>query len=71
MHISKSDDEFLGHYKEVKCLENGRYEIKKVGTTIITKAAKEQLRSLPVKWSSKVDIGDILGFLEAEEEARQ
>ncbi|CAH1964857.1 unnamed protein product [Acanthoscelides obtectus] len=45
MPISTSDYEFLGPYEVIKCLENGRYEIKKVGTTIVTKAAKEQLRS--------------------------
>ncbi|CAH1956547.1 unnamed protein product [Acanthoscelides obtectus] len=66
--LSKIDYEFLGPYEVVKCLENERYEIKKVGTTIIIKAAKEQLRSWPVQWSSNVDMGDILEFLEAEEE---
>ncbi|CAH2008163.1 unnamed protein product [Acanthoscelides obtectus] len=71
MHISKGDYEFLGPYEVVKCLENGRYKIKKVETTIITNAAKEQLRSWPVQWSSNVDMGDILEFLEAEEVPRQ
>ncbi|CAH1972124.1 unnamed protein product [Acanthoscelides obtectus] len=51
-----------------RTMEDPTCVIKKVGTTIITKEAKEQLRSWPVKWSSDVDMGDILEFLEAEEE---
>ncbi|KAK9878743.1 hypothetical protein WA026_023674 [Henosepilachna vigintioctopunctata] len=44
MHISKSDYVFLGPYEFGNCSENGRYDIKKVGTNIMTKVAKEQLR---------------------------
>lgn len=31
MHISKSDYKFLGLYEVVKSLQNGRYEIEKLG----------------------------------------
>lgn len=37
IHISKSDYKFLGPYEIVKCLKNGRYDIKKIGTNIVTK----------------------------------
>ncbi|KAK9876337.1 hypothetical protein WA026_012645 [Henosepilachna vigintioctopunctata] len=68
MHIRKSDYEFLGHYEIVYCLENGRYDIKKVGTNIMTKAAKEQLRRWPAQWPVSCDMNAILEFLEKEDD---
>ncbi|XP_044764519.1 uncharacterized protein LOC123321080 [Coccinella septempunctata] len=69
MHISKSDYEFLGPYEVVNCLDNGRYEIKKVGTNIVTKAAKEQLRRWPIQWALNVDMNEVLDFLESESDS--
>ncbi|XP_044766176.1 uncharacterized protein LOC123322299 [Coccinella septempunctata] len=69
MHISKSDYEFLGPYEVVNCLDNGRYEIKKVGTNIVTKAAKEQLRRWPTQWALNVDMNEVLDFLESESDS--
>lgn len=41
MHIRKSKYEHLGPDEVSICLNYGRYEIKKVGTSVITKAAKD------------------------------
>ena len=41
---------------------------KKVGTNILTKAAKEQLRKWPSQWSLCCDMKEILEFLETDNE---
>lgn len=71
MHISKSDYEFHGPYEVMNCLKKGRYEIKKVGTNVVTKAAKEQLRPWLIQWSLNVDMKEILDFLESERDTEE
>ena len=55
MHASKTNYEFMGPYEVLACLPNERYELKKVGSNITTKAAKEQLRRWPTEWSLNCD----------------
>ena len=45
MYKSKTDYEFFGPLEVVRCLDRGRYKLKKVGTYVfVIEAAKEQLR---------------------------
>ncbi|BES94514.1 Hypothetical Protein NTJ_07326 [Nesidiocoris tenuis] len=50
MHNSKFNYTYLGPYEVITCLPRGRYELKKVGSSVRTKAAKEQLRLWPSDW---------------------
>ena len=67
MHKTKSDYEFMGPYEITRCFENGRYELKKVGSNVVTKAAKEQLRLWPKQWQLDCDMEHLLAMLEADE----
>nr|CAH7764899.1 unnamed protein product [Callosobruchus chinensis] len=44
----------------------GRYEIRRVGKSLVTKAAKEQLRSWPSDWSMTMNMEELLQDLETE-----
>jgi len=44
MHKNKLAYEFLGPYVVICILAGDRFQLKKVGSNIVTKAAKEQLR---------------------------
>lgn len=66
MHKSKLNYEMLGPYEIVSITKHGRYEIKRLGKNLITKAAKEQLRLWPVEWSVGYDAEELLELFEIE-----
>lgn len=68
LHASKSNFEFMGPYRIVNVTNEGRYELKRVGTGRhkIVKAAKEQLRVWPTDWSLATDVTDLLDYLERD-----
>ena len=48
---SKTDYEFFGPYEVVRCLDCGRFELEKMGASVVTQTPKEQLRRWPTNWS--------------------
>lgn len=66
MHQSKLKYEFQGPYEIVAITPEGRYEIRRVGKSLITKAAKEQLRMWPSDWSLAMDMTELLSMMESE-----
>ncbi|KAL1510087.1 hypothetical protein ABEB36_004742 [Hypothenemus hampei] len=64
MHKSKLHYEFQGLFEIVGITPDHRYELRRVGKTVITKAVKEQLRRWPTDWSLSVDMPDLLEFIE-------
>lgn len=68
MHKSKLKYEFQGPYEVVGITPEGRYELRRVGKQLITKAAKEQLRKWPTDWSLAMDMSQLLEDLENETE---
>lgn len=64
MHQSKMNYEFLGPYEVVSITKEGRYELRRIGKSLITKASKEQLRKWPTDWSLTVDMPELLEQLE-------
>jgi len=48
MHNHKLAYEFLGLYEVIYILIGGRFQLKKIGSNIVTKVAKKQLRLWPV-----------------------
>lgn len=59
MHISNIDYEFLGPYEVLKVLGR-RYELKNVGSNMITKAAKKQMRPWPTNWVVTQDMEKLI-----------
>lgn len=47
MHKNKFPYEFLESYEVIRSMAGDWFELKKVGSNIVTKAAKEQLRLWP------------------------
>ncbi|CAH2008626.1 unnamed protein product [Acanthoscelides obtectus] len=68
MHQGKLKYEFQGPFEIVGITPKGRYEMKRVGKSLVTKAAKEQLRSWPSDWSMTVNMEELLVDLEDDEE---
>lgn len=66
MHQGKLKYEFQGPFEIVNITSEGRYEIKRVGKSHVTKAAKEQLRRWPSDWSMLMDIEELLENLDNE-----
>lgn len=66
MHQGKLSYEFDGPFEVVGITPQQRYELRRVGKSTITKAAKEQLRIWPSDWSLTVDMPDLLELLEEE-----
>lgn len=64
MHQGKLKYEFQGPFEVMDITEQGRYELKRVGKSTITKASKEQLRKWPTDWSLTLDIPEILRFMD-------
>jgi reverse transcriptase-like protein/integrase-like protein/aspartyl protease len=64
MHQGKLKYEFQGPYEIVGITPEGRYELRRVGKTLVTKAAKEQLRQWPSDWSLTLNIPDLLEELD-------
>ncbi|CAG9773238.1 unnamed protein product [Ceutorhynchus assimilis] len=54
----------LGPYEIMGITSEGRYEIKRVGKSLVTKDAKEQLRIWPSDWSMTMDMEELLEDLE-------
>lgn len=51
MHKNKLAYAFLGLYEVIRSMVSHRLVLKKVGSNVVTKAAKEQLRLWPANWS--------------------
>ncbi|CAH1122287.1 unnamed protein product [Ceutorhynchus assimilis] len=66
MHQGKLKYEFQGPFEIMNITPEGRYEIKRVGKSLITKAAKEQLRIWPNDWSLSMDMPELLEIMEGE-----
>lgn len=66
MHQGKLKYEFQGPFEVMGTTQEGRYELKRVGKSTITKAAKEQLRIWPNDWSLTMDMPDLLDMLEKD-----
>ncbi|CAG9762608.1 unnamed protein product [Ceutorhynchus assimilis] len=66
MHQGKLSYEFDGPFEVVGITPQQRYELRRVGKSTITKAAKEQLRIWPTDWSLTLDMPDLLELLEEE-----
>ncbi|CAG9772367.1 unnamed protein product [Ceutorhynchus assimilis] len=64
MHKGKLNYEFQGPFEVMGITSEGRYELRRVGKTTITKAAKEQLREWPKDWSLTMDLPELLDVLE-------
>lgn len=64
MHQGKLKYEFQGPYEIISVTPEGRFEIRRVGKSLITKAAKEQLRMWPTSWSLSMDITELLDLME-------
>lgn len=57
-------------YEIVGVTKGDRYEIRRLGKNLITKAPKEQLHMWPTEWSVGCGMDDLLNFLETDEIAK-
>nr|CAI5842827.1 unnamed protein product [Callosobruchus analis] len=64
LHQGKLKYEFQGPYEIMGITPEGRFETRRVGKSLVTKAAKEQLRSWPSDWSLTMDKEELLENLE-------
>lgn len=71
MHKGKLDYEFQGPFEVMGVTSEGRYELRRVGKTTITKAATEQLRGWPKDWSLTMDMPELLDVLENDSRSVQ
>ena len=67
MHQGKLKYEFQGPYEIMAVTPQGQYEIRRVGKSLVTKAAKEQLRTWPTDWSMTMDLEELLAMLDDSE----
>lgn len=64
MHQGKLKYEFQGPFEIISITSEGRYEIRRVGKSLLTKAAKEQLRMWPSDWSMTTNMEELFELIE-------
>ena len=67
MHQGKLKYDFQGPYEIMSGTPHGWYEIRRVGKSLVTKAAKEQLRTWRTDWSMTMDLEELLAMLDDSE----